>query len=202
MAEAFLRQFAGDFIEVASAGTIAADRPDPGVVAAMAEDGIDISTARPKLLDPSIVAKADRVITMGCDVEGVPRIDADWGLPDPKGQSAERVLEIQLIEAQIPRRDIDLTTRRAKINVAACSEDLEDGDLGKPSASSRYFSRVGAIKSAFVQIFRGCLPTRPERPLRRFSGAISEWREARINTSRDDRASKAVALASYAHHPA
>ena len=36
MAEAFLRRFAGDGVEVASAGTIAADRPDPGVVAAMA----------------------------------------------------------------------------------------------------------------------------------------------------------------------
>jgi arsenate reductase len=34
IAEAFLRRFAGDDIEVASAGTIAADRPDPGVVAA------------------------------------------------------------------------------------------------------------------------------------------------------------------------
>jgi protein-tyrosine-phosphatase len=48
--------------------------PDGGVVAAMAEDGID---------------------SMGCDVEGVPRIDDDWGLPDPKGQSPERVREIR-----------------------------------------------------------------------------------------------------------
>jgi protein-tyrosine-phosphatase len=32
---------------------------------------------------------------MGCDVEGVPRIDDDWGLPDPKGQSPERVREIR-----------------------------------------------------------------------------------------------------------
>jgi arsenate reductase len=95
MAEAYLRYFAGDTVEVASAGTIAADRPDPGVVAAMAEDGIDISAARPKLLDPQAASKADRVVTMGCDVEGVPRIDDDWGLPDPKGQSPERVREIR-----------------------------------------------------------------------------------------------------------
>ena len=32
---------------------------------------------------------------MGCDVEGVPRVDDDWGLPDPKGQSLERVREIR-----------------------------------------------------------------------------------------------------------
>lgn len=95
MAEAYLRQLSGDSVEAASAGTIAADRPDPGVVALMAEDGVDISGARPKLLDPSVAERADRIITMGCDVEGVPRIDGDWGLPDPKGQPPERVREIR-----------------------------------------------------------------------------------------------------------
>ena len=95
MAEAFLRSFAGDAVEVASAGTIAADRPDPGVVVAMAEVGIDISQARPKLIDPAVAARADRIITMGCDVEGVARIDEDWGLPDPKGEPPERLREIR-----------------------------------------------------------------------------------------------------------
>jgi arsenate reductase len=95
MAEAFLRRFVGDALDVASAGTIAADRPDPGVVAAMRELDMDISGARPKLLDPAVVARADRIITMGCDVEGVPRVDDDWGLPDPKGQPPERVREIR-----------------------------------------------------------------------------------------------------------
>lgn len=95
MAEAYLRQLAGDSVEVASAGTIAAERPDPGVVAIMAEDGIDISAARPKLLDSVVVRRADTIITMGCDVEGVPRIDADWGLPDPKGEPPERLREIR-----------------------------------------------------------------------------------------------------------
>jgi phosphinothricin acetyltransferase len=95
MAEAYLRHFAGDRIEVASAGTVAADEPHPAVVAVMAEDGIDIAAARPKLLDPVAVQRADRVITMGCDVEGVARVDDDWGLPDPKGQPRERVREIR-----------------------------------------------------------------------------------------------------------
>jgi len=102
MAEAFFRRFVGDAVDVASAGTIAADRPDPTVVAVMAEAGIDISAARPKLIDPTVMARADRIITMGCDVEGVPRIDDDWGLPDPKGQPIERVREIR-----------DLTLRKA-----------------------------------------------------------------------------------------
>lgn len=95
MAEAYLRQFSGGAVEVASAGTEAADVPNAGAVAAMAEDGIDISAARPKLIDSAIAARADRIITMGCDVTGVPRIDEDWGLPDPKGQTPERVREIR-----------------------------------------------------------------------------------------------------------
>ncbi len=101
MAEAYLRLFAGDAVEVASAGTEAAEAPNEGVVAAMAEDGLDISAARPKLIDPAQAARAERVITMGCDVQGVSRIDADWGLPDPKGQPPERVREIRdLVKAK------------------------------------------------------------------------------------------------------
>jgi arsenate reductase len=95
MAEAYLRYYMGDLVDVSSAGTIAAVSPDPGVVAVMAEDGIDISGARPKLLDADRSLGADRIITMGCDVDGVPRIDDDWGLPDPKGQPIERVREIR-----------------------------------------------------------------------------------------------------------
>jgi arsenate reductase len=95
MAEAFLRRFVGDTVDVASAGTTAADRPDPGVVEAMHELDMDISGASPKVLDPAVVARADRIITMGCDVEGVTRVDDDWGLPDPKGQPPERVREIR-----------------------------------------------------------------------------------------------------------
>jgi len=95
MAEAYLRHFLGNRVEVASAGTIAADRPDAGVVAAMAEINLDISGARPKLVDPALVERADRIITMGCDVEGMSRVDDDWGLPDPKDQPPERVREIR-----------------------------------------------------------------------------------------------------------
>ncbi len=100
MAEAYLRQFAGDRVEVASAGTAIADAPDPHVVAVMAEDGIDISAARPKTLHDTIARRASKIITMGCDVAAcdllsVPRIDEDWGLADPNGQSIDAVREIR-----------------------------------------------------------------------------------------------------------
>ncbi len=110
MAEAYLRQFAGSRVDVASAGTIAAPVPDPGVVAVMAEDGVDIGAARPKLLDENAARNADRIITMGCDVEGVPRIDDDWGLPDPKGQPLDRVREIRdLVKAKVSALAATLT---------------------------------------------------------------------------------------------
>ena len=109
MAEAYLRHFAGDAIVVASAGTEAADAPNAGVVAAMAEDGIDISAARPKLIDLVVAERADRIITMGCDVQGVPRLDDDWGLPAPKGQPPERVREIRdLVKAKARKLVEDL----------------------------------------------------------------------------------------------
>ncbi len=95
MAEAYVRRFAHGRLDVASAGTIAASEPDPGVVRVMAEDGVDISSAVPKLLDPAMIDRADRIITMGCDVVGVGRIDADWNLPDPKGATLEDVRAIR-----------------------------------------------------------------------------------------------------------
>jgi arsenate reductase len=95
MAEAYLRHFAGGAVDVASAGTIPAEKPEPIVVQAMAEDGIDIAQKRPKLIEGDVAARAQHIITMGCDVEGVGRVDDDWALPDPKGQSIERVREIR-----------------------------------------------------------------------------------------------------------
>ncbi len=95
MAEAYLRHFTGEAVEISSAGTVPAELPEPIVVQAMAEDGIDISAARPKLLDPKVVERADLIITMGCDVQDVPRIDEDWSLPDPKGAPIERVRDIR-----------------------------------------------------------------------------------------------------------
>jgi arsenate reductase len=123
MAEAYLRRYAGDSVDVASAGTIAADVPDPGVVAIMAEDGINISQARPKVLDSTILARADRIITMGCDVEGVPRIDADWGLPDPKGQSTERLREIR----EMVKGKVNDLVRALATTASSRSDDAKGG---------------------------------------------------------------------------
>ena len=66
MAAALLTHLAGDRIEVRSAGTEPADQINPVAVAAMAEMGIDITTAAPKILTADTVQSSDVVITMGC----------------------------------------------------------------------------------------------------------------------------------------
>ena len=127
MAEAYLRTFVGDGVEVASAGTVAADVLDPGVANIMAEDGIDISCARPKLLDPEVAARATRIITMGCDVAGVPRIDADWELPDPKGQPTERVRGIRDL---VRGKALELARELTDITIAGTCRSVDQLPLG------------------------------------------------------------------------
>lgn len=99
MAAAFFEQLANPaFARAISAGTRPAARVHAEVVDAMREVGLDLSGATPTLLTPELAAGADWLITMGCGDEcpvlpGVRR--DDWPLPDPAGQSAQRVREIR-----------------------------------------------------------------------------------------------------------
>jgi arsenate reductase (thioredoxin) len=98
MAAALLSDVAGDRIEVRSAGTEPADRINPVAVAAMAELGIDITSAAPKVLTPDAVQTSDVVITMGCG-DTCPYFPGvsyrDWKLADPAGQPLETVRAIR-----------------------------------------------------------------------------------------------------------
>ena len=98
MAAGYLQHLAGDRIEVLSAGSQPADQVNPAAVAAMAEEGIDITAERPKLLTDSAVQTADVVITMGCG-DACPFYPGkryeDWVLDDPAGQGVEAVRPIR-----------------------------------------------------------------------------------------------------------
>lgn len=98
MAAGLLAQLAGDRIEVRSAGTEPADRINPAAVAAMAEIGIDITAAAPKVLTADAVETSDVVITMGCG-DTCPYFPGvsyrDWQLDDPAGQPVEVVRRIR-----------------------------------------------------------------------------------------------------------
>ena len=98
MAQGFLQHLAGDRVEVRSSGTMPGDQVNPAAVAAMAELGIDISSATPKILTDEDVRASDYVITMGCGDE-CPfypgKIYLDWVLEDPAGKGVESVRPIR-----------------------------------------------------------------------------------------------------------
>ncbi len=99
MAEAFFNKHAEGWARAESAGTQPMPILSPGVVVAMADVGIDISHQRPKLLTTEMPERADKVITMGCDVPAtcpatlVPT--ADWELEDPHGQPLAGIRRIR-----------------------------------------------------------------------------------------------------------
>jgi len=59
-----------------------------------------------------MLERADRIITMGCDVAGVPRVDDDWGIDDPKGQPAQLVRSIRdTVKGNAQRLAAEITPR-------------------------------------------------------------------------------------------
>jgi len=99
MAAAFFNQLADPSRACAlSAGTQPAAHVHPEVVAVMREAGIDLASAQPRQLTDELAASAQLLVTMGCgeNCPVVPRLRReDWHLPDPKGQSVERVRAIR-----------------------------------------------------------------------------------------------------------
>jgi arsenate reductase (thioredoxin) len=98
MAAGYLQHLGGDRIDVLSAGSQPAGEINPVAVAAMAEDGIDITAETPKLLTDAAVQAADVVVTMGCGDE-CPFYPGkqyeDWVLDDPAGQDLDTVRPIR-----------------------------------------------------------------------------------------------------------
>ena len=108
MAAALLEHHAGGRVRVRSAGTTPSDEIHPNVVEAMAERGLDVSTAQPKGLREDDVREVDVVITMGCG-DACPVVPGtrylDWDLPDPAGKP---IAEVRPIRDDIERRVLDL----------------------------------------------------------------------------------------------
>lgn len=98
MAAGYLRTLGAGRIEVCSAGSAPGPAINPVAVAAMAEEGIDISANQPKVLTTEAVQDSDVVITMGCG-DACPIFPGkryeDWSLDDPAGQGIEAVRPIR-----------------------------------------------------------------------------------------------------------
>ena len=112
MAEGFLRAWAGDRFEVASAGT-EATRVHPLAIRAMAEAGIDLGAYTSKSLDRFVAEPWDVVITV-CDSanEGCPVFPAHttrihWSFEDPSratGTEDERLAVFRRVRDEIAGR--------------------------------------------------------------------------------------------------
>jgi arsenate reductase len=98
MAAGLTRQLGGERVVVRSAGSDPGEVVNPAAVEAMAEVGIDIADAAPKLLETDAVREADVVVTMGCG-DACPIFPGkryeDWELEDPAGKDVETVRGIR-----------------------------------------------------------------------------------------------------------
>ena len=98
MAAGLMRKLGGERVAVRSAGSDPAEAINPAAVEAMAEVGIDLADAAPKLLERDAVEAADVVVTMGCG-DTCPIFPGkryeDWQLDDPAGKDLERVRRIR-----------------------------------------------------------------------------------------------------------
>lgn len=99
MAAAIFNQLANPAkAEALSAGTKPGNAVHPEVREAMQEIGIDLSSARPRLLTEDLARRVNMLITMGCAEECpyVPGVERDdWDLPDPKGRPLNEVRAIR-----------------------------------------------------------------------------------------------------------
>ncbi len=107
MAAAYLAHLSAGGVDVRSAGSEPADQVNPAALQAMAEEGIDITAEKPKLLTTDAVAESDVVITMGCG-DACPYFPGkryeDWDLDDPAGKGVDAVRPIRdEIKARIVR---------------------------------------------------------------------------------------------------
>ncbi|MFI5930005.1 arsenate reductase ArsC [Micromonospora sp. NPDC051543] len=98
MAAGWLRHFAGDTVEVRSAGSEPAETINPVAVDAMREVGIDITDQTPIRLTWDAAEASDVIVTMGCG-DACPVFPGkryeDWKLTDPAGQSIDVVREVR-----------------------------------------------------------------------------------------------------------
>ena len=114
MAAGYARALGGDRVTVLSGGSAPGESLNPMAVAAMAEEGIDISAEVPQLLLTDDVRASDAVITMGCG-DACPIFPGkryeDWELTDPAGRGLDEVRPIRDdIKARVQRLLDDLLT--------------------------------------------------------------------------------------------
>lgn len=109
MAEALLRQAAGDEVEVHSAGTSPGTDINHESERALAEVGADMSAGVPKGLDPELLRRADRVVVLGSNaqlepVEGMRAPVERWVTDEPSERGIQGEERMRLVRDDIRAR--------------------------------------------------------------------------------------------------
>lgn len=121
MAEAYARQFLPGW-EARSAG-VERQGLDPRAVAVMAEDGLDISGQRSKLIEPDYFVSADLIVTLCGDAKDkCPTVPAGhqqlhWDLADParlQGSDKEVMNGFRAVRDKIKQQVLELAERIEK----------------------------------------------------------------------------------------
>lgn len=112
-AAALLEHHGTGRIGVRSGGSAPAEEINPAIAAVLAERGLDISLATPKLVTDEAARAADVVVTMGCG-DACPIYPGkryeDWAIDDPAGRSFDECREIvDVIEHRVRRLLAELT---------------------------------------------------------------------------------------------
>ena len=103
MAERLFREKAGERHEARSAGVVPGIAPEPTVLEALRELGVDASDHVPKRLDDDAIVWAEVVVetcNVGCTVVSGKRYE-QWNIEDPHGRPLE---EVRAIRDQIANR--------------------------------------------------------------------------------------------------
>jgi thioredoxin type arsenate reductase len=113
IADGFLKKYGSDEYEVLSAG-LEAHGLNPRAIQIMSEVGIDITSHTSDVIDPTILNRADYVITLcghadeHCPVVHNPNVTKwHWGFPDPakaKGTEEEIMTVFRTVRDEIEAR--------------------------------------------------------------------------------------------------
>jgi protein-tyrosine-phosphatase len=98
MAAGYASALSGGAVDVRSVGSEPGNEINAVAIAAMAEEGIDISRGVPQLMTTEAVRDSDVVITMGCgDVCPIfpGKRYEDWDLTDPSGLLIDQVRPVR-----------------------------------------------------------------------------------------------------------
>jgi protein-tyrosine-phosphatase len=114
MAQGFAMALGGDRVEARSGGSKPLGHVLPEAIAAMRENGIDISGHPSRGFDEDWVrSRCDLVVTMGCGDDACPAFVGkpmvDWDLDDPKGKP---LAEFRRVRDEIEVRVRDLLRAR------------------------------------------------------------------------------------------